>query len=69
MTLKQEIQSFIEDIPESKLIALKPLLVALLDDSIVIESNLTDEERLIVDAGMKEYRLYPNKFVSIDDVN
>jgi len=68
MTLRQEIQTFIDDIPESKLIALKPLLVALLDDSIVIENNLTDDEKLIVDSGMKEYKSDPSKFISIDEI-
>ena len=68
MTVKQEILAYIDDIPESKLIALKPLLFALADESIVVESNLTDEERTLINAGMAEYEANPHSFVPLDKV-
>ena len=68
MTLRQEIHTYIDDIPESKLIALKPLLFALADDSIVIETNLTEEERSLIAKGMTDYRANPSSFVSLDSI-
>jgi len=66
--LRQELHTYIDDIPESKLIALKPLLFALADESIVIESNLTNEEYRLVAEGMAEYRANPNRFVPLENV-
>jgi hypothetical protein len=68
MTLRQEIFACIDDIPESKLIALKPLLYALADDSIVIETDLTQKEREIIAEGMAEYRANPNSFVPLNEI-
>jgi len=69
MTIRQEIHNCIEDISESKLIVLKPLLFALAEESIFIENNLTDEERALVAKGMEEYENNPDSFVSLDDLN
>ena len=69
MTMRQEIHSYIEDISESKLIALKPLLFTLANESIVIEWELTDEERALIKQGMAEYEKNPNSYIPIDKVN
>ena len=68
MTLRQEIHTYIEDIPESKLIALKPLLIALVDEAIVIEQNLTDEERTLIVTDMMEYEHNHDSFVSLSRI-
>ena len=68
MTIRQEIQTYINDISESKLIALKPLLLALADESIIIEHDLTNEERSIIAKGMAEYEANPNSFISLEKV-
>jgi len=68
MTLRQEIYACIDDISESKLIALKPLLVALADDSVVIEYDLTDEERAEIAEVIAEYRTSPGSFTLLDDL-
>ena len=67
--LRKEIHAYIDEIPESKLIALKPLLFALTDESITIEGNLTNEERTLVAAGIAEYKANPNSFAPLDRVN
>ena len=67
--LRKELHTYIDDIPESKLIALKPLLFALADESIVIESNLTNEEYRLIVEGMAEYRANPNRFVPLENIN
>ena len=66
MTVRQEIHTFIDDITENKLIALKPLLSALADDSIVIETDLTDEEKVIIAEGMVEYEKNPDVFIPLE---
>jgi len=68
MNVRQEAHAFIDDIAESKLIALKPLLYALADDSVVIETDLTDEERAIIAKGMDEYEKNPSGFVPLESV-
>ena len=68
MTVRQEIHSYIDDIPESKLLALKPLLFALADEAIVLEYDLTEEERTVIAKGMAEYEANPNSFVPLDEL-
>ena len=68
MTIRQEIYAYINDISESKLIALKPLLSALADESIVIERDLTEGERAIISRGMAEYEANPDSFISLEKV-
>jgi len=65
MTIRQEIHSFIDEISESKLAALKPLLCALADESMVIETNLTDEERTIIAESMDDYSANPGTFIPL----
>ena len=69
MTMRQEIHGYIEDISESKLIALKPLLFALANESVVIEWELTDEERALIKQGMVAYEKNPNSYIPLDKVN
>jgi len=69
MTIRQEIHNYIDDISESKLVVLKPLLYALADESIVIERNLTDDERSLIARGMVEYEDNPDSFIPLEKVN
>ena len=69
MTVRQEIHAYIDDITESKLLALKPLLCALAGETIVIETDLTDDEQDIITKGMSEYENNPADFVSLDNIN
>ena len=68
MTLRQELYSYIDEIPEKKLIALKPLLFALADESITIDTNLSEEEYTLIAVGMAQYETNPKSFVSLDDI-
>ena len=68
MTVKQEIHAYIDDISESKLIALKPLLLALADESVIIEQNLTEEEHAAVAKGIAEYEANPNSFIALSEI-
>ncbi|MDR1159032.1 MAG: hypothetical protein LBK69_00155 [Syntrophomonadaceae bacterium] len=66
MTIRQEIHAFIDDIEESKLAALKPLLSILVDEAIVIETDLTEEERTLIAQGIEEYEKNPESFTPLD---
>ena len=68
MTIRQELHGFIDEIAESKLEALRPLLSVLAEDTIVIETDLTDEERRLIAEGKQEYRDNPASFTPLEDV-
>jgi len=67
MTLRQEIQSYIDVMPEEKLLALKPLLFVLANDTIIIETDLTDDEYAIIAKGIAVYRENPDSYVSLSE--
>jgi hypothetical protein len=56
-----------DSLPDSTLEALKPAPAMLADESIVIETNLTDEERKVIANGEEEYK--QGGYVSLKDVN
>ena len=66
-SIRKEVLDYINDIPDVKLAALKPLLLLLSNDSdIVIETDLTDDEKAIIRKGREEYK--KGGFVSLDSV-
>jgi hypothetical protein len=66
--LRKELHAFIDTIPEQRLPALKTLLADMADrDWLVIETDLTQEEIAICEAGAKEYREHPENFINLDD--
>jgi len=55
--LRKEVLECIDRIPDSKLEALRPILRLLTnDDTPVIETDLTEEEKEIIRAGREEYK-------------
>ena len=61
--LQQEMMNYIEDIPESELEALRPMLRLLASPNrMVIETDLTDEEVAIIDKGWEEWKANPESF-------
>jgi len=64
----QEIHSYIDEMPESKLIALREFLRAFLDEPLIIETNLTDEEKAIIEASMKRYDEHPEEFTPLKNI-
>ena len=77
-TLREELHSFIDTMPERKLNALKPLLSILASEEefigiediseIAIETDLTDEERAIIAKGVAKYHEHPDEFVTFESV-
>ncbi|MBR4726286.1 MAG: hypothetical protein IK080_00170, partial [Clostridia bacterium] len=64
--LRKEILDCIDRLPDSKLEAIKPLLHLLTDETSVVETDLTDEEREIIRAGRAEYKA--GKYVPLSDI-
>jgi hypothetical protein len=68
MTLRQEAHAYIDDISENKLEALRPLLSVLAEESVIIETDLTEEEQELIAEGMAEYAKNPESFVSLESI-
>ena len=64
--IRDEILNYISNIPDSKLTALKPILTLLADETIVVDTNLTDKEKDLILQGREEYRLVP--FVHLSEI-
>jgi hypothetical protein len=53
--IKKEIQDYVNILPDSALLALKPLLALLIAEEPIIETDLTEEEKEIIRRGREEY--------------
>jgi uncharacterized membrane protein affecting hemolysin expression len=65
--IRREVLEYICVIPDSKLEALKPILSILADESVVIEADLTDEERHIVARGREEHKR--GRFALLEEID
>jgi len=54
-SIRKEVLDYIDDIPDVKLEALKPLLL-MLSNELFIETDLTDDEKAIIRKGREEYK-------------
>ena len=66
--LRQELHAAIDTIPDHSLAALRPLFTVLSIDPVIIETDLTAEERAIIAAGEKEYREHPETYVTLESI-
>ena len=64
--VRREIQGYIDSIPDVKLEALKPLLSVLANDTIFLETDLSDEEKAIISQGREEYK--QGNFVPLENI-
>lgn len=65
--IRKEIQDYIDSIPDSKLEAIKPMLSVLANDTIILETDLTDEEKAIIARGREEYK--QGGFVPLEQIS
>ena len=65
--IRREILNCIDNLPDSKLEALKPILTILVNDTINIETDLTDDEKQIIAEGREEYK--KGDFVDINKIS
>ena len=62
---RRELKRYIDAIPESNLEIVRPMLSFLAGNqskTLVIETNLTAEEKAVIKAGRKERKEYPENF-------
>jgi hypothetical protein len=67
-TIRQELKSFIDVIPDHNLYALKPLLTVLAEEPVVIETDLTDEEHALIAESVERYHKDPSSFVPLESI-
>jgi len=61
--IRQEVLACIDDLPDVKLEALRPLLRLLINNEpLIIETDLTDEEKAVIEEGRLEYASNPQSF-------
>ena len=54
--IRKEVHDCIDSLSDSRLEALRPILKLLVSDTVVIETDLTEEEREIIRQGREEYK-------------
>jgi hypothetical protein len=64
--IKKEIQEYINVLPDSALLALKPLLMLLIAEEPIVEDDLTEEEKAIILRGREEYS--KGTYVPIEEI-
>ena len=67
--LRQEIHEAIDALSDRNLRALRPLLTILKDEPLVIETDLTEEERALIAEGVKRYYEHPEDFVCLENIS
>ena len=53
---RKEVYNCVDSLSDSKLEALRPILKLLVNDTVLVETDLTDEEREIIRQGREEYK-------------
>ena len=54
--IRKKVMGCIDDLPDNRLEALMPILALLLDDTIILETDLSEDEKNIVCQGRQEYK-------------
>jgi hypothetical protein len=66
ITIRRELKRYIDAIPESNLGIVRPMLSFLAgnqaNEPLVIETNLTADEKAVIKAGRKERKEHPENF-------
>ena len=65
--LRNELHSYIDNMPARSLAALKPLLSVLVEPLYLIEPA-SPEEIAMIDEGMDEYRKNPSSFIPLESL-
>jgi len=64
--IQKEIQEYVSVLPDSALLALKPLLTLLVAEEPIIETDLTEEEKAIILRGREDYS--KNVYVPLSEI-
>jgi hypothetical protein len=67
--IRTEVHALIDALPERALYALRPLLSFLAETGpLIIETDLTDEERAIIAEGDRLFKEHPETFVPLESI-
>ena len=66
--IRRKLHTFIDEMPDHCLPSVEPLLSYLASDRMVIETDLTAEEKTWVLEGRKHYREHPEDFVPLESI-
>jgi hypothetical protein len=69
VAIRQELHSYIDMLPERNLYALKPILSILAEPSYLLETDLTEEEKVIIAEGDREFEEHPENFVTLESIS
>jgi hypothetical protein len=64
---RQQLHGYIDAMPDYGLSIVEPILAHFADDQIIIETDLTAEEKADIAEGRKERREHPENFISLDE--
>jgi len=64
--IRQEVQGYIDILPDLQLEALRPILTLLANEPFIIETDLTEEEKEIIRQGRKEAA--KGGFISLESI-
>jgi hypothetical protein len=68
IAVRQELKSFIDLMPERNLYALRPLLTILVEEPLVVETDLTSEEHTLIAEGVRRFHEHPEDFVPLESI-
>ena len=63
---RQRLHEYIDAMPEYSLPIVEPILAHFADEPLVIETNLTPDEKADIKEGRKLRREHPEEFISLD---
>jgi hypothetical protein len=66
--VRKELHDYIDALPERNLYALKPLLSVLVNERIIIETDLSAEEKQIITEGRAHFKDHPEDFVPLENI-
>ncbi|GBR77175.1 hypothetical protein NO2_1603 [Candidatus Termititenax persephonae] len=67
--VRQELHTFIDNMPEQSLSALKPLLAYMTCSAgTTLETDLTTEEQNLIEEGLRGYAQNPGDFIPLEDI-
>ena len=62
---RQRLHDYIDAMPDYGLPIVEPILAHFADEPLIIETNLTSEEKTIIQEGRKERKEHPESFITL----
>ena len=66
-TIRQRLHDYIDAMPDYGLSLVEPILAHFADEPLIIETDLTADEKAVIEAGRVLRREHPEEFISLND--